>query len=185
MNAVRQIKQAKKGNKEALLQLIMADQDAYYRLALAYTGNEHDALDAMEEMIVLLYERIHQLRKEEAFYSWSKTILVHVCKALLRKRGRVILLDDLSEGAVGEGLDAINRSHTSDPYKSSDQQMHLQALLQQLNEPQKEAIELRYFHDLDYATIAEMTGVPLGTVKSRIFQGLKKLRELDGGEANE
>lgn len=57
--------------------------------------------------------------------------------------------------------------------------------MQQLNEPQKEAIQLKYFHDLDYRAIAEVTEVPLGTVKSRIFQGLKKLRELYGGEADE
>ncbi len=184
MRAVRQIKQAKKGNKEALLQLIMADKDAYYRLALTYMGNEHDAMDAMEEMIVLLYERIHQLRNEEAFGSWSKTILVNVCKALLRKRQRLVLVEDLSESAEDE-LDSISRSRTSDPYKTSDQQMHLQELLQQLNEPQKEAIQLKYLHDLDYAAIAGLTEVPVGTVKSRIFQGLKKLRELYGGEADE
>ncbi|WP_410771285.1 sigma-70 family RNA polymerase sigma factor [Fontibacillus sp. BL9] len=184
MSAVRQIKQAKKGNKEALLQLILADKDAYYRLALTYMGNEHDAMDAMEEMIVLLYERIHQLRNEDAFYSWSKTVLVNVCKALLRKRQRLVLLEDLSEDAA-DGPDAFRHSHTSDPYKISDQQMHLQELLQQLNEPQKEAIQLRYFHDLDYATIADAMEVPVGTVKSRIFQGLKKLRELYGGDADE
>ncbi|MNP83509.1 RNA polymerase sigma factor [compost metagenome] len=63
--------------------------------------------------------------------------------------------------------------------------MDLQELMQQLNEPQKEAIQLKYFHDLDYRAIADVTEVPVGTVKSRIFQGLKKLRELYGGEADE
>lgn len=80
------VKQAQKGNKEALLQLVIADQDAYYRLAYAYMGNEHDAMDAMEDMIVTLYEKIDQLQKGDAFYSWSKTILVNRCKTLLRKR---------------------------------------------------------------------------------------------------
>ena len=70
----RLVRQAKKGNKDALLQLIMADQDAYYRLAYSYMGNEHDAMDAMEDMIVTLYEKIGQLLNGESFYSWSKTI---------------------------------------------------------------------------------------------------------------
>ncbi|RCX18655.1 RNA polymerase sigma-70 factor (ECF subfamily) [Fontibacillus phaseoli] len=182
MSAVRQIKQAKKGNKEALLQLILADKDAYYRLALTYMGNEHDAMDAMEEMIVLLYERIHQLRDVDAFYSWSKTILVNICKALLRKRQKLVLLEDLQ---AADGADSSSHSLTNDPYKISDQQMHLQELLQQLSEPQKEVIQLKYFHDLDYATIADLTEVPVGTVKSRVFQGLKKLRELYGRDVDE
>ena len=94
MNVVRLVKKAKKGSKEALLQLIMAEKDDYYRLALTYMGNTHDAMDAMEEMIVKVYEKIDQLKKEEAFYSWSKTILVNSCKSMLRKQKKLVLLDD-------------------------------------------------------------------------------------------
>lgn len=181
MNAVRYVKKAKKGNKEALLQLIMAEKDDYYRLALTYMGNSHDAMDAMEEMIVRLYENIGQLKKAESFYSWSRTILVNSCKALLRKRQQLVLLDD----AGADGRSAAEHAPPGDPYRYTDQQMDIRQMLLHLNEQQQEAIQLKYWHDLDYQTIAEMTNVPVGTVKSRIFQGLKKLRELYGGEADE
>lgn len=178
MNVAQLVKKAKKGSKEALLQLIMAEKDAYYKLALTYMGNTHDAMDAMEEMIVRLYEKIDQLKKEEAFYSWSKTILANSCKDLLRKRKKLVLIDDWH---------TVHESHTStsDPYISSDQQMDIEALLLHLNDHQKEAIQLKYLHDLDYKTIADMTTVSIGTVKSRIFQGLKKLRDHYRGDADE
>lgn len=51
MNVERLVKRAKKGDKEALLQLILAEKDSYYRLALTYMGNADDALDALEETI--------------------------------------------------------------------------------------------------------------------------------------
>ncbi|GIP33412.1 sigma-70 family RNA polymerase sigma factor [Paenibacillus sp. J2TS4] len=181
MNVARLAKKAKKGNKEALLQLIMAEKDVYYRLAFTYTGNTHDAMDAMEEMIVRVYESIDQLRNVEAFYSWSKTILVNCCRTLLHKQNKLVLLEDwnCAEGSIpGHAL-------TSDPYIRSDQQMDIRQLLLHLNEHQKEAIQLKYFHDLDYQTIADMTQVPLGTVKSRVFQGLKKLRDLYRGDVDE
>lgn len=54
---VKLVKKAQNGNKEALLQLILAKQDDYYRLAWSYMKNEHDALDVMEDMIVILYEK--------------------------------------------------------------------------------------------------------------------------------
>ncbi|MEK3886647.1 sigma-70 family RNA polymerase sigma factor [Bacillus sp. FSL K6-3431] len=168
MNVVRLVKKAKKGNKEALLQLIMAEKDVYYKLALTYMGNTHDAMDAMEEMIVKLYEKMDQLKKEEAFYSWSKTILVNGCKTSLRKQKELVLLDD---------WDTASEEKADDPYIKSDQQMDIQGLLLHVNEHQKEAIQLKYFHDLNYKTIADITNVSIGTVKSRIFQGLKKLRE--------
>ncbi|MEK3933737.1 sigma-70 family RNA polymerase sigma factor [Sporosarcina sp. FSL W7-1349] len=171
MKAVWLVKKAKKGNKEALLQLIMEQQDDYYRLALTYMGNPHDAMDAMEEMIVSLYEKIGQLKKEDAFYSWSKTILVNRCKQMLKKRNRVVLMEEWEEGAA-----------TSDPFRQSEDQMDIRRMLETLNDFQKEAIQLKYFHDLDNETIANMTEVSIGTVKSRIFQGLKKLRDRFGGE---
>lgn len=181
MDVVRTVKQAKKGNKEALLQLIMSEQDAYYRLAYSYMGNSHDAMDAMEEMIVTLYEKIGQLKKEEAFYSWSKTILVNGCKKLLLKRSKLVLLEDWS----GNDEKEADQSVLSDPYHRTEQLMDIQALLSYVNEHQKEAIQLKYFHDLDYQTIADITQVSIGTVKSRIFNGLQTLKNHYRGEQDE
>lgn len=94
MDVVNAVKKAKKGDKEALLQLILAEKEAYYRLAFSYMRNEADAMDVLEEMIVRLYERIGQLKKEESFYTWSKTILVNQCKRSLKRNNKVIPLGD-------------------------------------------------------------------------------------------
>lgn len=177
MKISRLVKQAKKGNKEALLQLIIADQDAYYRLAYTYMGNEHDAMDVMEDMIVTLYEKIDQLQRGEAFYSWSKTILVNRCKTLLRKKERYLPLEE--EESAHLALTDVN------PYRDTESEMDMQMLLSHLDGPQREAIELRYVHDLSYQTIADITGVPLGTTKSRISLGIKKLKLMIGGERDE
>ncbi|GIN73967.1 hypothetical protein J14TS2_44420 [Bacillus sp. J14TS2] len=178
MNVSRLVKKAKRGNKNALVELIMTEKDIYYRLALTYTGNQHDALEAMDEMIVKVYENIGQLKRNEAFFSWSKTILVNTCKALIRKQKRLVLTDDLS-------MVAEDQASTKDPYEQSEQYMVIEKLLDHINEHQREAIQLKYFHDLDYQTIAEITNVSVGTVKSRVFNGLKKLREHYGGGEHE
>lgn len=57
------IKRAKKGDKEALLQLVMNQKNDYYKLAYIYMKNEEDALDVIQDMIVILYENIHKLKK--------------------------------------------------------------------------------------------------------------------------
>ncbi|MEO3947810.1 sigma-70 family RNA polymerase sigma factor [Gorillibacterium sp. CAU 1737] len=185
MEQARLVERAKKGEKDALLQLIMAEKDAYYRLALAYMKNEHDALDALEDMIVTLYEQIGRLKKNGSFSSWSKTILVNRCKQALRKSNRMqpfgeMLGDNHESGHVGQAQ-GLN---LADP-RRVEERMDLQAMLDQLNEDQQEAIRLKYYHDLDDRTIAQMTEVSLGTVKSRIFYGLKKLRALSGRDGHE
>ncbi|MFC9774275.1 RNA polymerase sigma factor [Paenibacillus chitinolyticus] len=181
MDVTDGVKNAQQGDKEALLQLIMAEKDAYYRLAYSYMRNEADAMDVLEDMIVKLYEKIGQLKKAESFYSWSKTILVNQCKLALKKNKKLTPLEDHPE--ENEGMK--HNPNGMSEYRRVEEQMHLQALMHHLNKEQREAIRLKYYRDLDYGTIAAMTRVSPGTVKSRIFQGLKKLRGLYGRDADE
>lgn len=175
MNIVRLVKKAKIGSKDSLLELIMAEKDNMYRLAFIYMGNEHDAMDVLEEMIVRLYENIGQLKKEEAFYSWSKTILVNLCKTTLRKQKKVVLMDNWESSKEEEQPSIDSNVH----------QLEIAEMLAILSENQREAIQMKYFLDLDYQTIADLTEVPIGTVKSRVFQGLRKMKDHFGGEGFE
>ena len=164
------IRKAQAGDKDALVRLVMDKKDEYYRLAYVYLNNREDALDALQEMIVLLFRNIRKLKDPGAFYSWSKTILVNCCRSALRKRGRVVFLNDKREEAYHEN------------YHRQELQEDLERYLKKLNRHQQEAIRLRYFLDMDYETISVITGTALGTVKSRISLGLDRLRKLLGGE---
>lgn len=164
------MKKARNGDKEALMQLVLDAKDEYYRLAYTYVENEHDAMDALENMIVILYEKIDQLQKPESFYSWSKTILVNECRALLRKRKKIIFLEqNQTEQIVDESLIATD-------------QFSFDELLTSLSPVQKEAVQMKYFLDYDFETIAKLTNVPVSTAKSRVSQALKKLRITLGGD---
>lgn len=172
MNIERLVKKAKKGNKDALLQLIIHKQDELYRLAYSYMKNEHDAMDVLENMIVITYEKVNQLRDNQVFYSWCKTILVNECKQLLVKQNRQILIDDLTK------FQDVSHDNTAEKQR----QLEVNELLSNVSDTQREAIILKYIHDLDYETIAEVTGVSVGTVKSRVFNGIKKLQNYDGSD---
>jgi RNA polymerase sigma-70 factor (ECF subfamily) len=164
------VKKAKKGDKEAMVQLIMAEKQDYYKLAYVYMKNYEDAMDAMEDMILILYENIDRLKNESSFYSWSKTILVNCCKNSLKKKNKVVLFEALKEEQLHY------------PVEEKDEQLNLEKHLEELKPKQQEAIRLRYFMDMDYQSIAELLKIPLGTVKSRISIGLNRLKEIIGGE---
>lgn len=180
MDVVKLVNKAKKGNKKALVKLIMAERDAYYRLAFTYMKNEQDALDAISEMTVIMYEKIHQLQNPEAFYRWSKTILVNECKALLKNKQKVIYVEEYL-AVNGEKLSNEERDY----FANRDRYMDIDVMLAILNAEQKEAIQLKYFHDLDYKTIAQIMNISVGTVKSRIHYGMKQLQERFGSEKDE
>lgn len=165
------IKQAKQGDKDALVQLIMAQKQDYYKLAYVYMRSPEDAMDAMADMIVILYENIGRLKNEGSFYSWSKTILVNCCKNSLKKKSKVIAMDTLQE-----------KRQQEDWMEQKEEQLRLKQCLQQLNSKQQEVIRLRYFLDMDYQGIAALLNIPLGTVKSRISMGLNNLKAILRGE---
>lgn len=170
MDSIDLIKKARGGDKEALISLVMNNKNDYYRLAYVYLRDKEDSMDAMEDMIVILYENIKKLKNSDAFYSWSKTILVNCCKKILRRKKKVILVDEYEENEYTE------------KYQTKEQKIDIIRALKNLCSHQEEAIRLKYFMDMDYETISSITNVPVGTVKSRISIGLKKLREVFGGE---
>lgn len=145
-------------------------KNEFYKLAYVYTESKEDAMDAMEDMIVILYKEISKLKNEDAFYGWSKTILVNCCKSILRKKKKLVLIEEFEEAANEEG------------YENNERKIDIQKHLSTLSEHQQEVIKLKYFMDLDYETIAQISNVPVGTVKSRLSTGLKKLKEAFGGE---
>jgi len=167
---LRLVKEAKKGDQEALLKLVMDQKQEFYKLAFVYMKNQEDAMDVMQEMIVILYDNIGKLKNEEAFYSWSKTILVNCCKNELRKKKKVIFLEDIKEET------------SKNTYENLDEKIEIEMQVEQLKIKYKEVIKLRYYLDLDYKTIAELLKIPIGTVKSRLSIGLDKLKKRIGGE---
>ena len=167
------IKQAKAGNKESLLKLVMAQERDYYKLAYVYMKNPDDSMDMMQDMIVILYENISQLKKYSAFYSWSKTILVNLCKKRLKEKAKLVSLENIKE----QSIDHV--------YESSEDSLVLEKYLSKLNENHREVIKLRYYLNLDYRSLSEILNIPLGTVKSRLNIGMKNLKEALGGEVLE
>lgn len=159
------VRQARSGDKDALIKLIMSQKEDYYRLAYVYMRNQEDALDAMSDMIVKVLENIKNLKTDEAFFSWSKTILVNCCKQHLRNKHKVILLQELPEEAYNES------------YCEQEEQLVFEAHLAKLSVKYQEVLRLRFVLDMDYATIAKVLKIPLGTVKSRINGGLHKLKK--------
>ena len=173
MELLEYVDKAKRGDKEALVQLIMTKRDEYYKLAYIYLANREDALDALEDMIVIVYEKLGGLRQNESFYNWSKAILVNCCKRIIKSKRKVVHLAILPE--VADEGQMQNKQH----------RLEVEEYLQKLNPKHQEVLRLRYLADLDYETIAQILKIPLGTVKSRISHGLRKLQALAGGEMDE
>lgn len=173
MDAEGLVKKAKKGNWQAYLDLALARKDSLYYKALSLLGNEHDAADAVEEALVKGYNSISSLEQDRFFQSWLVRILINTCIDIQRSRRKTVFLHDLAESK-----EPVAVENESDP--------DLRTQVEAMDEIHRTVLILRYYEDMKVDDIAQFLKVPPGTVKSRLYWGLKKLRlGLERGQVNE
>ncbi|MCA1055652.1 sigma-70 family RNA polymerase sigma factor [Rossellomorea aquimaris] len=155
------VKRAKKGDEDALYQLITSHKEQLYRMAISYLKNEDDAIEAIQETTYRAYKGIKKLRKNEYFTTWLIRILLNYCHDEIKKKKRVIYSDRLLHSMEA-------------PEKNSS--IETEDAIHSLNEPYRNVIMLKYLHDLKISEIAEILECPEGTVKTWLHKGLGLLR---------
>ena len=149
--------------EQKLTAFIVENQARFYRLAYSYLKNREEALDAVQTAVCRALEKQDSLQDADALRTWFYRILVNVCMDQLRRRKRVTLVPP-------EALDA---GSYEDPLPADS------TLAQRGDALPAEVgtiVKLRFYEELSLKEISAVTGVPLSTVKTRLYTGLKKLR---------
>ena len=146
---------------EELSTYLKAEGDRIYRLAYSYMENEQDALDVVQTAVVKALSA-SPMRQPRYLKTWVYRIVVHTALDSLRARKRRVLSDDW---ALGDGAD--------DP--PLDAALDLRQALGRLPPDLRAIVILRYFHDLELREVAEVLGVNLNTVKTRLYRALRLL----------
>ncbi|WP_336885172.1 sigma-70 family RNA polymerase sigma factor [Caldalkalibacillus salinus] len=161
---------AKKGNDEALYELIITYKVQLYYIAYAYLKNETDALEAIQETTYLAFKNIKKLKEPRFFKTWLIRILLNYCHDELKRRKRMIIRTPEKE------------DQGKDPHHTS---LELEEEIQKLRPHFQDVIILRFYRDLPIADIAHVLDRPEGTVKTWIHQALKQLKkQMKGGSTH-
>ncbi|WP_026906821.1 sigma-70 family RNA polymerase sigma factor [Paucisalibacillus globulus] len=166
------IKRAIKGDDTAFLQVMKAYKVDLYKTAIAYLKNEHEAMEAIQEVTFRAYKKIHTLREPSYMKTWLIRIMINYCNDQLKLKKRIIV----SEEQI-HSLGATD-NHTV---------MEIQDAMGQLDDTSREVLTLMYFHGLKIKEIAVVMGRPEGTVKTWLNKALNKFRDIleeKGGELN-
>jgi RNA polymerase sigma-70 factor (ECF subfamily) len=152
--------------------------DEVYTLARYLMRNTDDAEDAVQECYLRALRHFDSYRGP-AMKPWLLAILRNVCNYEFTRRSKGELPTDYTrDGSVAEEMPMWQEPQAS-PEKMIVQQQDtatIRRLLAELPEPFREAIVLREINDLSYKEIAEVAGVPVGTVMSRLARGRAMLR---------
>jgi RNA polymerase sigma factor (sigma-70 family) len=177
-------RRAREQSDEELLEAIAAGDDAAlgtlydrfgraaYGIALRILRDRALAEDAVQEAFLAVWRSADSYRRERAKpATWVMTLVHRRAVDLVRRehRRRSEPLEDPPEEG-GPGVDEEVDLH--------GRRAAVQHALQQLPDDQRQALELAYYGGYTQSELAERLGVPLGTIKSRMFTGLTRLREL-------
>lgn len=147
-----------------------------YRAALILCGNPWDADDLAQETFLILARDGDRFQGRSHLYTWLYGILLNLERRHRRRLGtqrRKLRVVWEQESPEKETVPAAETRLEVQDWKRS-----LWAHVAQLPDGQRQAIVLRFSEHLSYQEIADILGCPLGTVKSRIFNGLAALREI-------
>lgn len=170
------------GNREAFDELVVRYRVRIYNLARILTGGSDDAEDLVQDTFVRAFRAIGRFRGESTFRTWLYRIAVNVIKSHLVRKGRQMkLVQAPSTPASFEEAreSAVERIASPEDLEATVvRRRMIDGALAALPEEMRTVITLRDVQGLEYHEIAEVTGVPLGTVESRIFRARQRLRPL-------
>ena len=171
---------AQQGDQEAFASIVNAYQGPVYNLAYRMLGSSGDAEDAAQEVFLRAYSHMESYDPARKFSSWILSIASHYCIDRLRRgHGRQVSLDEfepdrwLPDPAPRPEQTALDR----------DREEQIRRLLATLPDQHRLVIVLRYWHDMSYEEIAQITSTTESAVKSRLHRARGAMADALANEA--
>ena len=159
------------GDTEAFGEVVSRFQDMAYGYAHGLLGDADEAGDAVQEAFLTAYRKLGDLRDLERFPGWFRRVLLSACGELARKRPPPSAPLEAAAGAAARG---------SDPPEAAERRELQEAVLAaiaRLSQPHRVTALLHYINGYSLAEIGAFLDVPLGTVKRRLHEARRQLRE--------
>ncbi len=157
------VERLQQGDDSALEDFISSTQEQAFRMAMGILNDRERCQDVLQEVYLTVFQKISQLKSPAALRGWFCQILVNRCRQELRGRKFTSSLEGLPESGVEDGTAQV------------DQRLDVQAALSRLASDDREVLTLREVMDFSYQQIADNLQLPLGTVRSRIFNARQRL----------
>ena len=154
------------GDERAIRWILHRYRDRVVRLATHVLHNSREAEDVAQEAFVKAFRQIDQFRGESGFYAWLYRIVINLC------------LDRMRRKSASSEIPLEERTLTMPTQARPDMEKRImvEQILNSLTPPMRAALVLREVEGLEYAEIAEVLNIPVGTVRSRLNTAREQFR---------
>jgi RNA polymerase sigma-70 factor (ECF subfamily) len=181
------VQQSQAGDIVAMERLILKYQNRIYNVILKMCGNSDDAAELTQETFVKVIENIDKFKGRSSFYTWLFRIGVNLTLNHCQRSARTATCSLDAEEPERDGharsllRDFLSDDRATDPaalVQSRELCELAKRSLLKLEEPQRTIVVLRDIEGMDYAQIAEVLNIELGTVRSRLSRARSNLRDI-------
>ncbi|MBW2064729.1 MAG: sigma-70 family RNA polymerase sigma factor [Deltaproteobacteria bacterium] len=179
------VKAFREGDRSAFDKLVLKHKDRIFNLCYRFLADYQEANDSAQETFISAYRSLKRFRFESAFSTWLYRIAVNTCRNKLkssgyRKKMVTVSMDNPSPSHdVSPSVDIPDESRSPSVELEKKERLALIGdAINRLPGDQKEVVILRDINGLSYDEISGITGLNLGTVKSRIARARQGLREM-------
>ena len=137
--------------------------------------------DVFQETWLRVIRSADRYDPARSFPAWLLSIAINLCRDARRRR-RIEVGGEADAGESDRPPEPAEIPEAFARLSDRERQAAVAAILARLPDPMREVVTLRFYEDMDLAEIAEATGVPVGTVKSRLFYAIRRIREMAGDE---
>ena len=177
------IRKILKGEKELFSLFIREYENQIYSLCVSIVKNREEAIDLVQDTFYLAFKNLSSFKGNSKFSTWLYRIAYNLSISRVRRKNNFLSLD----GVFEDGKELDIEDETSDIWLSIDEEeikIMIEEGMRKLKPWERAIIELRDIKNLNYDEIAEILGIPMGTVKSRLNRArnhLKKIIEMEFG----
>lgn len=181
------IQRARSGDRAAYGQIVMSCQDRLFNAVLRMVGDYDEARELTQETFLKALDKIGSFRGDASAYTWLFRIAMNLSISRLRQvqRRRTFSLDSDPDSAAmygGQAAGLVNRlvepgTGPSERVEKRERNQQVLAALGRLDSEYRAVLVMRDIEGFDYQQMAEVLGIPLGTLKSRLFRARLALRD--------
>ncbi|HZH30516.1 MAG TPA: sigma-70 family RNA polymerase sigma factor [Pyrinomonadaceae bacterium] len=181
------VERALNGDADAFGEIVRRWERRIYALAYGMLGREEEAREATQETFIAAFRNLGNFRGEAKVSSWLHRIAVNQC--ITRQRRARVRAENSLEAETEAGGERFAAPAGSSPARQAERRERTDAVrraVHSLPPELREVILMKEFEELTFQQIADALGVPLSTVKSRLYTALRQLRlrlEKYGAEA--
>jgi RNA polymerase sigma-70 factor (ECF subfamily) len=162
------VERAARGDQDAFAVLVRQSSDRLFAIAYRIVRDHYLAEDALQQTLVTIWNELPRLRDPERFEAWTYRLIVRASTAEARRERRGSQVPLLADDA--------DASHSPDQYRVVADRDLLERAFRKLTADQRAILVLDHFVGLTQAEMAEVLGIPLGTVGSRLHYATRALR---------